>query len=159
LKVTIPLILTASNQLYLTIFEHNPLLPYDIFSKTNANFATNWTLHATGVIGQTNYYLANIWGTSNNVFFAAGSGADLDGDGWKDGDEALVRRTNPYNFDSDGDGMPDGWEISKGLNPLVNDAFNDPDGDGLQNYRDMQPFTFNSPPTITFTKPSGTTIY
>ena len=35
--------------------------------------------------------------------------------------------TNP---DTDNDGMPDGWEIQNGLNPLVNDASDDPDGDG-----------------------------
>jgi hypothetical protein len=37
------------------------------------------------------------------------------------------------NTDSDGDGMPDDWEKQYGLNPLVNDADKDPDGDGLTN--------------------------
>src|SRR5207245_1225504 len=31
--------------------------------------------------------------------------------------------------DTDSDGMPDGWEVQNGLNPLVNDASDDPDGD------------------------------
>ena len=35
--------------------------------------------------------------------------------------------------DSDGDGMPDGWEQDHGLNPLANDAQDDPDGDGMIN--------------------------
>jgi hypothetical protein len=35
--------------------------------------------------------------------------------------------------DTDGDGMPDVWEIQFGTNPLVPDADQDPDGDGLTN--------------------------
>ena len=35
--------------------------------------------------------------------------------------------------DSDCDGMPDRWEITYGLNPLVNDAALDKDGDGFSN--------------------------
>jgi len=35
--------------------------------------------------------------------------------------------------DSDSDGMPDWWEIANGLNPNVNDAYLDSDGDGLIN--------------------------
>lgn len=35
--------------------------------------------------------------------------------------------------DTDGDGMPDAWEIAHGLNPNVNDADGDLDGDGVSN--------------------------
>lgn len=35
--------------------------------------------------------------------------------------------------DSDGDGLPDVWELPNGLNPNVNDAQLDADGDGLTN--------------------------
>jgi hypothetical protein len=35
--------------------------------------------------------------------------------------------------DTDGDGMPDLWEIANGTNPLVPDADQDADGDGLTN--------------------------
>ncbi|HEY5911734.1 MAG TPA: PA14 domain-containing protein [Verrucomicrobiae bacterium] len=35
--------------------------------------------------------------------------------------------------DSDGDGMPDYWEIAHGLNPQINDANLDPDHDGMSN--------------------------
>lgn len=35
--------------------------------------------------------------------------------------------------DSDGDGMPDGWELIHGLNPNANDASQDADNDGLGN--------------------------
>jgi hypothetical protein len=35
--------------------------------------------------------------------------------------------------DSDGDGLPDAWEIAFGTQPFVPDAGEDPDGDGLSN--------------------------
>jgi hypothetical protein len=35
--------------------------------------------------------------------------------------------------DTDGDGLPDQWEIANGLNRFVNDAALDPDGDGRSN--------------------------
>ena len=38
--------------------------------------------------------------------------------------------------DTDGDGMPDAWEIAHGLNPLVNDAGLDPDNDGMTNLQE-----------------------
>jgi hypothetical protein len=38
--------------------------------------------------------------------------------------------------DSDGDGMPDAWELAHGLNPSLNDANADADGDGLTNYQE-----------------------
>ena len=37
------------------------------------------------------------------------------------------------NSDSDGDGMPDGWELANGLNPALNDAAGDLDSDGFLN--------------------------
>jgi alpha-tubulin suppressor-like RCC1 family protein len=40
--------------------------------------------------------------------------------------------------DTDGDGMPDDWETSHGLNPQVNDANLDPDGDGITNLQEYQ---------------------
>ncbi len=38
--------------------------------------------------------------------------------------------------DWDGDGIPDDWEQAFGLDPTVNDADLDPDGDGLVNYQE-----------------------
>ncbi len=47
----------------------------------------------------------------------------LDTDGWPGG----------YGVDTDGDGMPDWWEVKYGMNPLVDDAEEDLDGDGFSN--------------------------
>ena len=51
------------------------------------------------------------------------SPADRDGDGIADGED----------LDNDNDGMPDAWEIAHGLDPFVNDAAGDLDGDGISN--------------------------
>ena len=43
----------------------------------------------------------------------------------------------PELLDSDGDGLPDGWEIAHGFNPAINDASEDADYDGLSNYQEF----------------------
>jgi Bacterial TSP3 repeat len=106
LKVTIPVV--TNTDLYVTIFEHNPALPYDIYQKLDLNLPI-WSLSATGVVSQTNFYIANTF--TNQVYFAAGLAADLDADGIKDGEEALIWKTNPLLADTDGDGLSDGYEL------------------------------------------------
>jgi len=44
--------------------------------------------------------------------------------------------------DTDGDGMPDDWEIRYGFDPNVNDASGDADGDGLSNLLEFQNATY-----------------
>jgi hypothetical protein len=48
-------------------------------------------------------------------------------------DTEYVYGTNPASTDTDQDGMPDGWEISAGLDPFIDDAALDPDFDGISN--------------------------
>jgi len=70
---------------------------------------------------------------------------DPDGDGLSNLSEFLGQdgqaltnnfdSTNPTAGDTDEDGMPDGWEVYYGFNPLnPSDAWFDPDNDGLPNY-------------------------
>jgi alpha-tubulin suppressor-like RCC1 family protein len=62
---------------------------------------------------------------------------DPDGDGlptWRERELG----TNPNNADTDDDGTPDGWEVNHGLNPLINDASADPDGDDFTNLQEYQ---------------------
>jgi len=59
--------------------------------------------------------------------------ADTDADGKTDREEYERYFTNPANPDTDGDGMPDGWEIDVGLDPSFADADADADEDGLTN--------------------------
>lgn len=58
---------------------------------------------------------------------------DSDGDDLLDREEYIEHRTLLRNVDSDSDGMPDGWEVIHNLNPLLNDASLDSDGDGVSN--------------------------
>ncbi len=72
---------------------------------------------------------------------AAGTDArksDTDGDGLNDRVELQVYRTNPLAFDTEGDELPDGWEIQYGFNPLVNDRDGDADADGVSNYAEYR---------------------
>lgn len=66
---------------------------------------------------------------------------DSDDDGLLDGEEDLNQdgfvdpgETSPCEPDSDFDGMDDGWELTYGMDPLVDDSIEDKDADGYANY-------------------------
>ena len=67
---------------------------------------------------------------------ASDSYGDQDQDGLDNIEESRIN-THPNSSDSDGDGMPDGWEFDNGLNATStmspNGGDDDPDGDGLTN--------------------------
>ena len=64
---------------------------------------------------------------------------DTDGDGLSDGAEVNVYHSNPLAWSTVNDGMPDGWKVAHGLNPLDPAlAGQDPDNDGLTNLQEYQ---------------------
>ncbi len=69
--------------------------------------------------------------------------SDTDGDGLADNQEDANRNglhetalseTSACNEDTDGDKIDDKWELDNSLDPLADDAGEDPDGDRLTNY-------------------------
>lgn len=69
-------------------------------------------------------------------------GEDSDNDGLFNTEE-FQRGTNPTSVDSDGDGMPDGWEVEHGSEPNPNvpgavDAKGDADHDGVLNIQEYK---------------------
>ncbi|MSU57647.1 MAG: hypothetical protein EXS35_05615 [Pedosphaera sp.] len=112
-------------------------IPYDIFSTTNllGDNITNaqWTWEDVGYTCNT-YTFTNQ--PTNLTFYVLGTPQDSDNDGLTDAYEQLVSKTKWNVWDTDGDGIPDGWEVHHGLNPLVNDASDDPDGDDVTNYQE-----------------------
>ena len=79
------------------------------------------------------------------VSYTALANTDQDGDGLTYGLEYLIN-TQPNDWDSDNDQLPDGWEWQYGLDPLsdANDdgAIGDPDGDGFSN---LQEYNYRQP--------------
>lgn len=80
-------------------------------------------------------------GWTSSMFFMLGLNVDTDQDGLSDAFENIVSKTDPNLADTDGDGMPDGWEYGNGLNPLSDptddEAGADADGDGIANLAEM----------------------
>ena len=63
---------------------------------------------------------------------------DTDADGLIDFLELSEYDTSRLTADSDGDGMPDGWEAYNNLIPLEDDSQGDPDNDLLYNFEEFQ---------------------
>ncbi|NMA17139.1 MAG: hypothetical protein GX935_07850 [Erysipelotrichia bacterium] len=87
--------------------------------------------------------MPDVWELRFGLDSASAEGNDgADGDPDNDGltnIEEMQHGTDPQNPDTDGDGMPDGWEVQHGLNPLLDDAWDDLDGDGVPNIEDPAP--------------------
>ncbi|OGV73566.1 MAG: hypothetical protein A3K18_17770 [Lentisphaerae bacterium RIFOXYA12_64_32] len=81
--------------------------------------------------------LADVWELTYFGNLAQTATADPDNDGLDNAAEFRAGAA-PNDNDTDNDGMPDGWELTHGLNPLGNDAPGDLDADGLTNLGEYQ---------------------
>jgi hypothetical protein len=87
--------------------------------------------HDKRVIAETRAGTTTYKGSKSGLPGLPDSQADVGG--WED--YPVVHR--PDNWDTDGDGMPNSWEVKRGLDP--NDSIDgtlDPDGDGYTNLED-----------------------
>jgi hypothetical protein len=92
---------------------------FDVFATTNllpnvpGLNGTNWMLVTRSAPGQTNLSVSPLPGAPV-CFFRLGTLQDSDNDGLTDAYEKLVSHTRPDQWDTDGDGIGDGDEISPG---------------------------------------------
>ncbi|MHA2149100.1 MAG: SBBP repeat-containing protein [Candidatus Thorarchaeota archaeon] len=78
-------------------------------------------------------YNSTYGGTEDIAVFKLADNSDSDDDLLGDYFEDLYG-TDKYDWDSDNDLMPDGYEVQNALNPLVDDSGDDLDSDTLSNY-------------------------
>lgn len=91
---------------------------YDVFAGTALTSPLGngyWTWQGQGQHCLT-YSLTGF--PQGTVFLILGTPLDEDEDGLTSAYENLVSKTDPNNADTDGDGIPDGWAVLLGLNPL-----------------------------------------
>lgn len=129
----------------------NTPLPTDTNAPTSTNLPTNTpTLTLTPTNTKTGPVDTDGDGLSDddesNIYFTNPTKPDTDGDGLNDGDEVNTYGTDPTDPDTDADGMDDGWEVtySPDLDPLVDDAADDPDADTFDN---LAEYTAGTDPT------------
>src|SRR6476469_1550552 len=110
-----------------------------LYHLESSNDLRNWTSFNSAMAGtgSTVEIIQSLSGAQ--MFFRARFANDIDADGdgltaWEE--HELGTRDN--SSDSDGDGIPDAWEVAHGLNPNLNDANSDPDGDGISNFKEFQ---------------------
>ena len=113
----------------------------DIFSCTNL-MDQQWSILLTTNVNNASgsfAFTAPAAGDGEKRFLDAWTHYDGDGDELYDGREVRLYGTDRYDADTDADGMPDGWEMQNGFDPLnATDAQVDADGDGLTNLGEYQ---------------------
>ncbi len=138
-------VLLSSNSLSLTATNVQSGIVLDLLYTTNlallpspALCGTNWAWITRGAVDQITFSITNL---PQQIYFRLGNALiDSDGDGLPDAYEMLVSHTDPNVFNvptGDGYGTPDAWYILHGLNPATSGIGNDdPDTDGLVSRRE-----------------------
>jgi uncharacterized delta-60 repeat protein len=97
---------------------------FQIYRKETSGGSYSWVADTTG------NSFKDTGLTNGTTYFYVIAAADQLGRQSGNSPEASAQ---PGNLDTDGDEMPDNWEIAHGLNPNLDDAALDPDIDGLSN--------------------------
>jgi hypothetical protein len=161
LKLTPPAV--DGSNVTMTVVEGTNGVLYDLFSCTNfvGDSMTNSTWVWLGQVtnGQTFTLTNQPW---PDGFYVLGTPLDTDLDELTDAYELLVSKTDPNNADTDGDGIPDGWCMRYGLDPLGHvGSLPCAAGDGmtnLQKYLAGQNPTAPEPTVIVVTSPKQASI-
>ena len=131
----------ASGAAYLVTVKTQPVRPGQLCSVTNGSGTignANVTDVAINCVGSS-FIDTDRDGLTDEIEAILGTDptkVDCDGDGIADGEEVLLRRTDPLKTDTDADGAADNAEVVNGTDP--NDV--DTDGDSLTDASDPYPW-------------------
>ncbi len=124
--------LSSLNSQYIDLFMATNLISNDwlYLDDYYLSSSTNYyelVLGSNDFSGDARISFTNALSTSTHAFFVFGLDIDGDNDYLTDAYEKYVTKTSQTSFDTDRDGLKDGYEENKGTNP----HFADSDGDGL----------------------------